>query len=145
MIICFSMILVVQNMQGKGVSSALEKCWKKAFFSSKAPCIQPAERKVILSCAQRHVHISLNKANKQISPLQVLHCTVVESVELEGQGHHLTICITSQSSTLLPGLKSQKYHRDSSHLTSSLSLDAKSLWRADAIFVSGVLLGWGLC
>lgn len=68
---------------------------------SKSPGVQGAKRKVMLSCAQRHVPTYLNNANKQISLLSIFHYAPVETVESEGQGDPLTLCITSQTGSLL--------------------------------------------
>ena len=98
------MILTAQSIQAEGDSSASEQGRKgKGTFppASKSPGVQGAKRKVMLSCAQRQVPTYLNNANKQISLLSIFHYATIETVASEGQGDPLTLCITSQTGSLL--------------------------------------------
>lgn len=141
MIAGFSMILTAQSMQAEGDSSASEQGQKGTFSpASKSPGVQRAKRKVMLSCAQRQVPTYLNNANKQISLLSIFHYATVETVASEGQGDPLTLCITSQTgSLLLAGSYRNALGTPLSWIP--LFLLRESLWRTGVIFVLGVLLG----
>ena len=106
---------------------------------SKPPGVQGAKRKVMLSCAQRHVPTNSNNSNKHISLLSIFHYATKEMVESEGQGDPLTLCVTSQTGSLL---LARSYRNASGTPVSwiSLFLLRESLWRTSAIFVSGVLV-----
>ena len=136
MITGFPVILTAQSMQAEGDSSASGQGRKG---TSKPPGVQGAKRKVMLSCAQRHVPTYSNNANKHISLLSIFHYATKEMVEFEGQGDSLTLCVTSQTGSLL---LARSYRNASGTPLSwiSLFLLRESLWRTGVIFVSGVLV-----
>lgn len=126
----------------RGITVLWNRVKKERFFPAKL--LASEGQKVMLSYAQRHVPTYSNNANKQVSLLSIFHHTPIETAEPEGQGDHLTIRITFQTSTLLPAEVTEPPL--GLLLTESLSFSWwESLWRGDVTFVAGVLLGQEVC